>query len=66
MDYVLALDVGGTGMKGALFGRDGAELHRAHRRTGRERGPEAVVGAVLRDDPDATRPPTVASTETEQ
>ncbi|MDQ0831766.1 glucokinase [Streptomyces achromogenes] len=47
MRHVIALDVGGTGMKAALIGADGAVLHRARRATGRERGPDAVVGGVL-------------------
>jgi len=45
--HVIALDVGGTGMKAALVGADGALLHRARRATGRERGPEAVVETIL-------------------
>lgn len=45
--HVIALDVGGTGMKAALVGDDGALLHRARRATGRERGPEAVVADIL-------------------
>lgn len=45
--HVIALDVGGTGMKAALVGDDGALLHRARRATGRERGPEAVVEGIL-------------------
>ncbi|WP_338897542.1 ROK family protein [Streptomyces sp. TG1A-60] len=58
MRHVIALDVGGTGMKAALVGADGtpsgggpgvrpALLHRARRATGRERGPDAVVASVL-------------------
>jgi glucokinase len=45
--HVIALDVGGTGMKAALAGPDGEPLHRARRPTGRERGPEAVVDGIL-------------------
>ncbi len=45
--HVIALDVGGTGMKAALVGDDGATLHRARRATGRERGPEAVLADIL-------------------
>jgi glucokinase len=45
--HVIALDVGGTGMKAALVGADGALLHRARRATGRERGPDAVVEHIL-------------------
>ena len=47
MRHVIALDVGGTGMKAALVGADGALLHQARRATGRERGPEAVVETIL-------------------
>ncbi|MEV6804045.1 ROK family protein [Streptomyces sp. NPDC051132] len=47
MRHVIALDVGGTGMKAALVGDDGTLLHRARRATGRERGPEAVVEDIL-------------------
>jgi glucokinase len=45
--HVIALDVGGTGMKAALVGPDGEPLHRARRATGRERGPDAVVDDIL-------------------
>ncbi|MFE9678483.1 ROK family protein [Streptomyces sp. NPDC006259] len=47
MRHVIALDVGGTGMKAALVGADGALLHRARRATGRERGPDEVVAGIL-------------------
>lgn len=47
MRHVIALDVGGTGMKAALVGADGTLLHEARRATGRERGPEAVVESIL-------------------
>ncbi|MDG9718639.1 ROK family protein [Streptomyces sp. DH24] len=47
MRHVIALDVGGTGMKAALVGADGELLHRARRATGRERGPDAVVDGIL-------------------
>jgi glucokinase len=45
--HVIALDVGGTGMKAALVAADGTLLHQARRPTGRERGPDAVVTAIL-------------------
>jgi glucokinase len=45
--HVIALDVGGTGMKAALVGAGGQLLHQARRATGRERGPGAVVEAIL-------------------
>ncbi|MFE7778635.1 ROK family protein [Streptomyces sp. NPDC057445] len=47
MRHVIALDVGGTGMKAALAREDGTLLHEVRRATGRERGPEAVVEAIL-------------------
>jgi len=45
--HVIALDVGGTGMKAALVGPSGELLHQARRATGRERGPDAVVEGIL-------------------
>ncbi|MEU6707118.1 ROK family protein [Streptomyces wuyuanensis] len=47
MRHVIALDVGGTGMKAALVGADGTLLYESRRATGRERGPEAVVEDIL-------------------
>ncbi|MGW7208881.1 ROK family protein [Streptomyces sp. NPDC054837] len=47
MRHVIALDVGGTGMKAALVGASGELLHQARRATGRERGPDAVVEDIL-------------------
>ncbi|MFG2653281.1 ROK family protein [Streptomyces sp. NPDC048436] len=47
MRHVIALDVGGTGMKAALVGADGTLLYEARRPTGRERGPDAVVESIL-------------------
>ncbi|MDO0913882.1 ROK family protein [Streptomyces sp. DT2A-34] len=58
MRHVIALDVGGTGMKAALAGassvpsrgappRTPVLLHQARRPTGRERGPDAVVEGIL-------------------
>ncbi|MFA3839350.1 ROK family protein [Streptomyces sp. NPDC056910] len=47
MRHVIALDVGGTGMKAALVGADGTLLHQTRRATGRERGPDAVVETIL-------------------
>ncbi|MFF0461563.1 ROK family protein [Streptomyces mexicanus] len=47
MRHVIALDVGGTGMKAALVGADGELLHQARRPTGRERGPDAVVEGIV-------------------
>ncbi|GHC59760.1 ROK family protein [Streptomyces flavofungini] len=47
MRHVIALDVGGTGMKAALVGADGTLLHEARRPTGRDRGPDAVVASIV-------------------
>ncbi|WP_256105171.1 ROK family protein [Streptomyces sp. ODS05-4] len=47
MRHVIALDVGGTGMKAALVGADGALLYETRRATGRERGADAVVETIL-------------------
>ncbi|GII54899.1 sugar kinase [Planotetraspora thailandica] len=44
--YVVALDVGGTAMKGGLVTRDGRVTALEGRPTGRENGPDAVVAAV--------------------
>ncbi|MFJ9945576.1 ROK family protein [Streptomyces erythrochromogenes] len=46
MKHVIALDVGGTGMKAALVADEGTLLHEARRATGRERGPDAVVETI--------------------
>jgi len=45
--HVIALDVGGTGMKAALVAQDGTLLHVERRPTGRERGTDAVVAGIL-------------------
>ncbi|MFJ5835112.1 ROK family protein [Streptomyces sp. NPDC093089] len=63
-DCVIALDVGGTGMKGALLDRDLNALHTVRRATPRRAGPDAVVAeiaAVLRglDESAAARELTV-------
>ncbi|MGP3983485.1 ROK family protein [Streptomyces sp. KR80] len=47
MRNVIALDVGGTGMKAALVAADGALLYEARRPTQRKRGAEAVVASIL-------------------
>ncbi|MBT2364819.1 ROK family protein [Streptomyces sp. ISL-10] len=47
MRHVIALDVGGTGMKAALVGADGALLYGARRATGRDRGADAVVASIV-------------------
>ncbi|GAA1168765.1 glucokinase [Kitasatospora gansuensis] len=47
MKHVIALDVGGTGMKAALLAQDGSVLFEARRPTGREHGTDAVVATIL-------------------
>ncbi|MEV5353463.1 ROK family protein [Streptomyces sp. NPDC052693] len=47
MRHVIALDVGGTGMKAALTGPRGEVLHRARRATGRAQGADAVVAGIF-------------------
>ncbi|MEH1099681.1 ROK family protein [Micromonospora sp. CPCC 205561] len=47
-EVVVALDVGGTGMKCALVGADGAVRRAERHPTGAGRGPDAVVDTVLR------------------
>ncbi|MFJ9952900.1 ROK family protein [Kitasatospora sp. NPDC091207] len=44
---VVAVDVGGTGIKAALLDREAAVRHREWRATGREHGPGAVVATVV-------------------
>jgi glucokinase len=44
---VIAIDVGGTGMKCALVDKSYQVLHTERHATGRERGPEAVVQTIL-------------------
>ncbi|MBL6278598.1 ROK family protein [Micromonospora fiedleri] len=44
---VVALDVGGTGMKCALIRPDGAVVHTERHPTGADRGAEAVVDTIL-------------------
>ncbi|GIG85337.1 ROK family protein [Plantactinospora endophytica] len=46
-DVVIALDVGGTGMKCALVRPDGRTLHTERHHTRAERGPEAVAASIL-------------------
>ncbi|AIJ26211.1 ROK family protein [Amycolatopsis methanolica] len=45
--HVVALDVGGTTMKGALLDHDGGVAHTAARPTDRDRGPDAVVAGIV-------------------
>jgi glucokinase len=44
---VIAIDVGGTGMKCALVGPDGTVRHAERHPTGADRGPDAVVATIL-------------------
>jgi glucokinase len=46
-DVVVALDVGGTGIKCALVDASGGVRHTERHPTGRERGPDAVVATIL-------------------
>jgi glucokinase len=46
-DVVVALDVGGTGIKCALVDAAGRVRHSERHATGRERGPDAVVTTIL-------------------
>ncbi|WP_205857275.1 ROK family protein [Phytoactinopolyspora endophytica] len=46
-DTVVALDVGGSSLKGAVLDRAGTALWTLQRRTRREAGPDAVVETVL-------------------
>src|SRR5439155_9925740 len=46
-DVVVALDVGGTGIKCALVDGQGVVRHAERHATGRERGSDAVVGTIL-------------------
>ncbi len=45
--HVIALDVGGTGMKAGLIGTDGRLLYQDRLATRRERGPDAVVESIV-------------------
>lgn len=46
-EHVLALDVGGTGIKAGLVTREGVLTRTWRRATGAERGPDAVIETVL-------------------
>lgn len=46
-DVVVALDVGGTGIKCALVGRDGTSHHTERHPTRAEQGPTAVIKTIL-------------------
>jgi glucokinase len=46
-DVVVALDVGGTGIKCALIDASGRVRHNERHATGRERGPDAIVDTIL-------------------
>jgi glucokinase len=47
-DAVVAIDIGGTGIKAGLVAADGTLDHQRREPTGVERGPDAVVETVLR------------------
>ncbi|MEU1949240.1 hypothetical protein ABZ554_44000, partial [Streptomyces sp. NPDC020125] len=44
---VIALDVGGTQIKGGVFAGDGTTLHSERWPTRAERGPNAVIDTIL-------------------
>lgn len=46
-DVVIALDVGGTGIKCGLVLADGTVVHTERHPTGADRGPEAVIATIL-------------------
>lgn len=46
-DVVIALDVGGTGIKSALVDAAGTVRHAERHPTGADRGPDAVIGTIL-------------------
>ncbi|TDB95244.1 ROK family protein, partial [Nonomuraea longispora] len=56
MECVVAVDLGGTTMKGGLVARDGTCLHIERRPTPRTEGPERVVAAVSALVSDLARP----------
>jgi len=45
--FVIGIDVGGTGLKGSVIDRQGNVFTKEHRPTQRERGPEAVIESIL-------------------
>ncbi|WP_055589617.1 ROK family protein [Peterkaempfera griseoplana] len=47
MAYLIALDVGGTGIKAALLDATGRAMEQYWRPTGREQGPDAVVRRIV-------------------
>ncbi|WP_377272744.1 ROK family protein [Peterkaempfera sp. SMS 1(5)a] len=47
MAHLIALDVGGTGIKAALLDTEGRVVQQSWRPTGREHGPDAVVRTVI-------------------
>ncbi|MFI6923117.1 ROK family protein [Nonomuraea spiralis] len=58
----MAIDVGGTTLKGGLIAPDGAILHRERRPTPRTEGPDRVIAAISAFVADLSRPRTVAGT----
>lgn len=53
--FVIGIDVGGTGLKGAVIDRQGNVFVKENRPTQRERGPEAVVESILAFADDLTK-----------
>jgi glucokinase len=45
--FVIGIDVGGTGLKGSVIDREGNVAIKEHRPTQRERGPKAVIESIL-------------------
>ncbi|MFI9590379.1 ROK family protein [Nonomuraea sp. NPDC052265] len=56
----MAIDVGGTTLKGGLIAQDGTILYRERRPTPRIEGPERVIAAISAFVADLTEPRTVA------
>ena len=45
--FVIGIDVGGTGLKGSVIDRRGNVFTKEQRPTRRERGPQAVIESIL-------------------
>ena len=45
--FVVGIDVGGTGLKGSVIDRRGNVFTKEQRPTRRERGPQAVIESIL-------------------
>ncbi|MCK2217218.1 ROK family protein [Actinomadura sp. ATCC 31491] len=57
MECVVAVDAGGTTLKGGLVARDGTVLHQERRPTPRAEGPERVIAAIAAFTADLARLP---------